>query len=247
MINTKCKECMFAHSNDKNNSNPICSKNIIEQIKNLKKITQEDGFNIIENYACRYGFSKDIYEKHKDNWDPQDFENRLQENSKIRYYLLLDCYDSDLNFNDIIQKIPQLNIPPKSVSFMFRSLNFRPFIQEHQDFLLSNYKDIRWKAHNFLEEMPLEGGIDHILSTNAKNNNTSIFLVYNAKDIQFLDNDIRTINDNMILYQSPTIAVIDRNNTLYRLAMSFENYKLAKTLGPELIPVLTQESGIVYY
>jgi len=247
MINTKCKECMFAHSNDKNNSNPICSKNIIEQIKNLKKITQEDGFNIIENYACRYGFSKDIYEKHKDNWDPQDFENRLQENSKIRYYLLLDCYDPDLNFNDIIQKIPQLNIPPKSVSFMFRSLNFRPFIQEHQDFLLSNYKDIRWKAHNFLEEMPLEGGIDHILSTNAKNNNTSIFLVYNAKDIQFLDNDIRTINDNMILYQSPTIAVIDRNNSLYRLAMSFENYKLAKTLGPELIPVLIQESGIVYY
>jgi hypothetical protein len=238
---------MFAHSNDKNNSNPICSKNIIEQIKNLKKITQEDGFNIIENYACRYGFSKDIYEKHKDNWDPQDFENRLQENSKIRYYLLLDCYDPDLNFNDIIQKIPQLNIPPKSVSFMFRSLNFRPFIQEHQDFLLSNYKDIRWKAHNFLEEMPLEGGIDHILSTNAKNNNTSIFLVYNAKDIQFLDNDIRTINDNMILYQSPTIAVIDRNNSLYRLAMSFENYKLAKTLGPELIPVLIQESGIVYY
>jgi hypothetical protein len=238
---------MFAYSDDKQNSNPICSKNIIEQIKNLKKITQEDGFNIIENYACRYGFSKDIYEKHKDTWDPQDFENRLQENSKIRYYLLLDCYDPDLNFNEIIHKIPQLSMPPKSVSFMFRSLNFRPFIQDHQDFLLSNYKDIRWKAHNFLEEMSLEGGIDHILSTNSKNNNTSIFLVYNAKDIQFLDNDIRTINDNMILYQSPMIAIIDRNKTLYRLAMSFENYKLAKTLGPELIPVLTQESGIVYY
>jgi|688.fasta_scaffold00202_59 hypothetical protein len=247
MINTKCKECMFSHSDGEKNDNPICSKNIIEQIKDIKNIKQEDGFNIIENYACRYGFSKQIYEQHKEQWDPQDFENRMLENSRIRYYLLLDCYDPDLDFNHILQQIPKLNMPPKSVSFMFRSLNFRPFVQEHQDFLLSNYKNIRWKAHNFLEEMSLEEGIDHILSTNAKNNDTSIFLVYNAKDLQFLDRDVNTINKNMILYQSPMIAIIDRNNTLYRLAMSFDNYKVAKTLGPNLIPVLTQESNIVYY
>lgn len=247
MINTKCKECMFAYSAEEKSDGPICSKNIIEQIKNSKNVIQEDGFNIIENYACRYGFSKEIYEQHKDKWEPQDFENRMIENSKIRYYLLLDCYDSDLNLKDIIEKIPQLKIPPKSVSFMFRSLDFRPFNQEHQDFLLSNYKDIRWKAHNFLEDTTLESGIDHILSTNAKNNNTSVFLVYNAKDLQSLDRDVHTINENIILYQSPMIAIIDRNNTLYRLAMSFENYKVAKTLGANLIPVLTQESSIVYY
>jgi hypothetical protein len=238
---------MFSYSDGEKSDTPICSKNIIEQIKHIKDIKQEDGFNIIENYACRYGFSKQIYEQHKDKWNPEDFENRMIENSRIRYYLLLDCYDSNLNLKDIIQQIPQLSIPPKSVSFMFRSLNFRPFGQEHQDFLLSNYNDIRWKAHNFLEEMSLEGGIDHILSTNAKNNNTSIFLVYNARDLQFLDRDIQTINDHMILYQSPMIAIIDRNNTLYRLAMSFENYKVAKTLGPNLIPVLTQENNIVHY
>jgi hypothetical protein len=238
---------MFAYSSGEQSDSPICSKNIIEQIKDTKNIKQEDGFNIIENYACRYGFSKHIYEQNKDQWDPQDFENRMTENSRIRYYLLLDCYDSDLDLKDIIQQIPQLSIPPKSVSFMFRSFAFRPFDQEYQDYLLSNYKDIRWKAHNFLEEIPLEDSIDHILSTNAKNNNTSIFLVYNAKDLQFIDRDIQKINDNMILYQSPMIAIIDRNNTLYRLAMSFENYKVAKTLGPNLIPVLTQESGITYY
>jgi len=247
MINTKCKECMFSYSDGEQSDSSICSKNIIEQIKDIKNITQEDGFNIIENYACRYGFSKQIYEQYKDQWDPQDFENRMLENRRIKYYLLLDCYDPDLDLQDIIQQIPQLNIPPKSVSFMFRSLSFRPFGKEHQDFLLSNYKDIRWKAHNFLEEIPLEDGIDHILSTNAKNNDTSIFLVYNAKDLQFLDRDIQTINNNMILYQSPTIAIVDHNNTLYRLAMSFENYKVAKTLGPNLIPVLTQENNITRY
>jgi hypothetical protein len=238
---------MFAYSSGEQSDSPICSKNIIEQIKDIKNIKQEDGFNIIENYACRYGFSKQIYEQNKDQWDPQDFENRMMDNSRIRYYLLLDCHDPDLNLQDVIQSISQLDMPPKSVSFMFRNLNFRPFGQEHQDYLLSNYKDIRWKAHNFLEEISLEGGIDHILSTNAKNNNTSIFLVYNAKDLQSLDRDIQTINDNMILYQSPMIAIIDRNNTLYRLAMSFENYKVAKTLGPNLIPVLTQENSIAYY
>jgi hypothetical protein len=238
---------MFSYSDGEQGNSPVCSKNIIEQIKDNKKITQEDGFNIIENYACRYGFSKEIYEQYKDQWDPQDFENRMLQNSRIKYYLLLDCYDPDLDLTDVIQQIPQLNIPPKSVSFMFRSLNFRPFSKEHQDFLLSNYKDIRWKAHNFLEEISLEGGIDHILSTNAKNNNTSIFLVYNAKDLQFLDRDIQTINENMILYQSPMIAILDRNNTLYRLAMSFENYKVAKTLGPNLISVLAQEKDIIQY
>lgn len=247
MINTKCKECMFAYVSVEQTNSPTCSKNIIEQIKTTKNILQEDGFNIIENYACRYGFSKQIYEQYKDQWDPQDFENRLLANSRIRYYLLLDCYDTDLNFDNIIRDIPNLNIPPSSVSFMFRNLNFRPFDQKHQDFLLSNYQSIKWKAHNFLEEMALEAGIDHILSTNAKSNNTSVFLVYNAKDLQLLNTDINAINNNMILYQIPMIAMIDRNNTLYRLAMSFDNYKVAKTLGENLIPVLTQESSILYY
>lgn len=245
MINTKCRECMFA-STDATQS---CQKNIISKIKSIKTITKDnDNFNVIENYACRYGFSKQIYEQYKNQWDPNDFEYRLQENSKIRYYLLLDCYETDLDFDHIIRSIPSLSIEPKAVSFMFRNLEYRPFNIEYQNFILEHYKDIYWKAHNFLEDMSLEHSIDHILSTNLKNNNTSIFLVYNAKDLASLDSDVQTINNNIVLYQYPMIAMIDNNNeSLYRLAMSFENYKVAKSLGPSLIPVLTQETSIIHY
>lgn len=247
MINTKCKECMFSKPNDQGAD--TCAKNIINKIQSIKTITQDsDGYNIIENYACRYGFSKQIYTEHLDKWDPVDFEKRLLANSQIRYYLLLDCYDDTTDMDTIIQTIPKLSIPPKAVSFMFRSLSYRPFNNTYQDFLLANYQDIYWKAHNFLEELSLEQSIDHILSTNLKNNNTAIFLVYNARDLGSLDKDVATINDNMILYQLPMIAMIDHNNnSLYRLAMSFDNYKVAKTLGDSLIPVLTQESDIIHY
>lgn len=245
MINTKCKECMFADTNNETS----CAKNIISKIESIKTITKDsDNFNIIENYACRYGFSKQIYDQYKNRWDPNDFESRLLDNSKVRYYLLLDCNEEDLNFDSIVKHIPGLSIQPKAISFMFRNINYRPFNMEYQNFLLENYKDIHWKAHNFLENMSLEYSIDHILSTNAKNNNTSIFLVYNAKDLMSLDNDIQTINNNIVLYQYPMIAMIDNNNnSLYRLAMSFENYKVAKSLGANLIPVLTQETSIIHY
>lgn len=247
MINTKCKECMFARPNTQPDS-ITCDKNIIEKIQSIKTIIQDsDNYNVIENYACRYGFSKQIYTEHRDKWDPVDFEQRLLANSHINYYLLLDCYDDVPDLDTIIQAIPRLSIAPKAVSFMFRKLNYRPFNNTHQDFLLSNYQNIYWKAHNFLEELSLEQSIDHILSTNARNNNTVIFLVYNSKDLESLNQDITTINNHMILYQSPMIAMIDDNNSLYRLAMSFDNYKVAKSLGENLIPILTQENNIIHY
>lgn len=249
MINTKCQECMFSKPNDCSDGK-TCSKNIIEQITNIKNIVQDNNkFNIIENYACRYGFSKQVYEQHKDKWDPKDFEFRLSENSKIRLYLLLDCYnDNKYSFDSILQSIPQLSIVPKAVSFMFRNIEYRPFNNtSHNDFLASNYSNIQWKIHNFVEHTELEYGIDHILATNARNNDTVIFLVYNSEDLGSLNNDLQTINQHMILYQSPMIAMIDNNKSLYRLAMSFENYKVAKSLGENLIPVLTQESNIIYY
>jgi hypothetical protein len=246
MINTKCGECMFASSNH-NNETSACSRNIIEQIKNIKNITQDgDGFNVIENYACRYGFSKQVYEQNKELLS-DGFEARLTENSKIRYYLLLDCCDSTIDFDAVLDTIKSLDIPPKAISFMFRDLDYRPFGNNHQDFLLSNYKDTHWKVHNFVENIELEKGIDHILSTNAKNNNTSIFLVYNAKDLGSLSIDITAINNHIVLYQSPMIAMIDKNNSLYRLAMSFENYKVAKSLSDQLIKVLCQETNIIHY
>jgi len=110
MINTKCQQCMFSAPADTSNS---CSKNIIEQIQSIKTITQDsDNYNIIENYACRYGFSKHIYEQNKDTWDSEYFNKRLSENSQIRYYLLIDCVDPIVNFSTVIETIPNMQLQP---------------------------------------------------------------------------------------------------------------------------------------
>lgn len=247
MINTKCSECMFAHSVTEDTTNLGCSKKIIHHIQNIKNITQDsNGFNVIENYACRFGFSKQIYEANQDQLSAIDFEARLLENSTIRYYLLLDCIEN-INFDHIINILPNLPVSPKAVSFMFRSLSYRPFNNQHQKYLVSNYKNISWKAHNFIEDTDLEFAIDHILSTNAKLNQTSYFLVYNASNIDRIQNDVAILHEKLILHQEPMIAAIDQNHTLYRLAMSFENYKVAKNLGSNLIDILVQEQNILYY
>jgi len=247
MINTKCQECMFAYPVS-DSAGSGCSKQIIEKIKNEKNITLDsDNFNIIESYACRFGFSKTVYEANKEQLESIDFDNRLAENSKIRYYLLLDCVDDTFDIEKSIQSLTNLNIPPKAVSFMFRSLSFRPFNSNHTELFNKYGSDIVYKAHNFVDNMDLEPAIDHILSTNSKNNDTALFLVYNCTSLDGLSKDIEAINNNVVLYQKPMIAMVDSQHTIYRLAMTFDNYKVAKQIGGDLISVLTQETNIIYY
>lgn len=247
MINTKCSECMF--SNEIKDSKPItgCTKNIINKLIGIKNIVQENNYNVIEEYACRYGFSKKIYEEHKDKFEGDTLNSMIQTNSRIRYYLLLDCEDG-IDFDQALLKLSSLSHKPSAVSFMFRSLSFRPFLADkHTGVCNSLFSDIKWKAHNFLHNIDLNDAINNILATNAQANHTSHFLVYNAKDLNLLDKDLNTINDNIILYQKPMVAMIEKNTSLHKFCISFQNYIVAKNISFNLLEAIKNEPSVLYY
>jgi len=248
MINTKCCECMFASpSTDKSLG---CSKDIINKIVNIKKISKDENqFNIIENYACRYGFSQKIYDQYKDKFTDITLDQMIQNNSSIKYYLLLDCSDTNIDFDNIINKLSTVDILPVSVSFMFRTTSFRPFLPDKHNNICNNiFKNIKWKAHNFLYNISLNDAISNILSTNSKQNNSSYFLVYDGNRIDQLNSDTITINNNIILYQNPTIAMVDNKDTLYKFFMSFDNYTVAKEISHNLLDsIKNEQDNIIYY
>jgi hypothetical protein len=243
---------MFANPIINNDPLTGCSKNIISKIQNIKKIFQEtdSAFNVIENYACRHGFSKKIYDEHKDKFEGDSLDKMIHTNSRFKYYLLVDCSDDSIDFDHIISVISELDIKPSALSFIFRSVSFRPFLPEkHNDICNKLFDGIRWKAHNFLYNISLSSSIDHILSTNSAMNETSHFLVYDSNRINTLNNDIINANDNITLYQKPMVVMTETKNSLHKFCMSFDNHAIAKQISSNLLDIYKDidEADIIYF
>jgi len=242
MLNTKCERCLFANPISDTSSDQ-CSQNIIDQIRSYKTITQENDFNIIQEYACRYGFAKDVYEQNKENLKDVNLLEQINKNTQIKYYLLLDI-DKECETDSLIDKLNNLDVKPQFVSVMFREPKVRRFIEKDKEAFVAKSL-IPWKCHNFIESNGLQQSIDHILSTNMQNSKSLHFLVYNSLDLDQLQKDVLAINNNLILYQKPNIAMMKNLNTLYGLFMSFENYKVAKSFGDDILEILRKESEIL--
>lgn len=245
MINTKCSQCLFASNTSVINDR--CSKNIIPKIQDIKTITfDDDNFAIIENYACKFGFSKEVYESNQHLFDEDKFQELMTKNSTIKLYLILDIHDID-NISHISDQLNQLPIKPQYISLLLRDPTSQKFTEDTANVLNDKLKGCMWKAHSFLENISLIDSIDHILATNIRANNTTHFLVYDSDDIGSLSKSINYINDIIMLYQKPHIAILNNKTTLYGLAISFENYKVAKSLQDNFFHAITQESSLLFY
>ena len=244
MLNTKCEKCLFAQPID-NSESIKCSQGIIEKIQNFKTIIQENNFNTIQDYACRFGFAKEVYESHKEDLKDIDLLEQIKKNAQIKYYLILDI-QQQCDMSNIIEKLNSLDNKPRFVSLMFRSPDSRKFTQQDRELLVSKSK-IQWKCHNFVSYLDMQESIDHILSTNMEISKSSHVLVYNSLDLDNLAFDISMINDNLILYQKSHIAMIKNLNSLYGLFMSLENYKVAKSLNHDILQTLKAESEVLQF
>jgi len=244
MLNTKCEKCLFANPVS-DTSLSQCSQNIIDQIKSHKTILQEDNFNVIQEYACRYGFAKEVYDQNKENLKDINLLDHINQNAQIKYYLLLDI-QPETNISDVMDTINNIACPPQFISLMFRSPDIRKFSKEDQS-ILNNKSQIEWKCHNFTHYLDLQEGIDHILSTNMGNSKSSHFLVYSPSEMDTLSEDIIKINETIVLYQKPQIAMLKNKNSLYGLFISFENYKVAKSFGKDILETLKDESEVLEF
>jgi hypothetical protein len=143
-INTSCETCCFAKTSDDNNH---CLFNIINSIKDLKKIDIVDKYYYIHDYQCKYGFSKKIFDQNKDVLsDTSKLIDHIKIKNLIKYYLVIDCpYNIDYT---TISKINNLTIPPSYISFLSHqeiSPDMVRTLEKHMK------EGIVWKVHGYID------------------------------------------------------------------------------------------------
>jgi hypothetical protein len=219
-----------------------CQRDIIKKIIDHKDITLDSSnYNTIHNYACRFGFSKEIYEKHKEEFDKIDLLSKIDNNAKLPIYLIMDCVPEGPDVGLIIDHLSQSNFHPKFMSMLFRNKSNQT-IDTIYDNISSKIPNTTWKIHNFLEDMSLNDSIDHVLSTNLSKSQCSYLLVYKSSDYEHLNTDLLNINESVVLHQMPHIAMVKNLDNLYGLTISVQNYIVAKSINNNLLDAIRTES-----
>ena len=247
MVNTNCSQCMFANKVVEDIKISGCQRDIIKKIIDHKDVTLDsNNYNIIHNYACRFGFSKEVYEKHQTEFNKINLLSKIENNAKLPIYLIIDFLPDGPGIDLIIDHLSQSNFHPKFISMLFRDKS-NQFIDTIHDNISSKIPNTTWKIHNFLEHMSLNDGIDHVLSTNLSKSQSSYLLVYKSSDYEHLNTDLLKINESIVLHQMPHIAMIKNLDSLYGLTISIQNYTVAKSINNNLLDAIRTESDTLLH
>lgn len=223
-IGTNCKKCLFGHSVSEHSQ---CDLGIIDIIKDEKKIETKEEYNYIHEYMCRFAFDKEIYDANRSELEKIDMVKLLQERGEIKYYLIIDL-DTNDDIEKICEKINNLTIKPKFVSFMiFNYEQTQKLIQVTTDNL---DKKIQWKAHNFVEQEELSVKISSVLDTNKRANNSHYLYIIKGSDIDQLENYTMRINTIITIEQKPFHVIMKEKDSAYGLFTSFNHYMILKPL-----------------
>jgi hypothetical protein len=236
ITNTTCKKCLFSN---KASSDTPCEHNIIEHIKEQKKISIVDDFYVIEEYMCRMGFNKDVFEKNKDNISIDTIKQEIVNRACIEYYMVMDITTlSPDEVSKLCDTLIGLSIKPKFISFLlFPNDNNKEKILTLKKHIDDNFM---WKAHSFINEMSFDDALNVALDTNVGKNNTSFLLIYNNKNIAELDTDINELNSHIIISQKPFhYAKKNKTEGLDGLFMTFSNYNICRSIDKNIEQALS--------
>lgn len=236
ITNTNCKRCLFSN---KASSDSPCKHNIIEYIKEHKKTSIVDDFYIIEEYMCKMGFDKDVFEKNKNDVSIDIIKQEIINKACIGYYLVIDITTLDPSgVSSLCDTLIGLSIKPKFVSFLL----FPDDSNKEKILALKNHigDHFMWKAHSFISEISFDDALNVALDTNVGKNNTSFLLIYNAKDIAELDENINELNSYIIISQKPFHYAKKREaDGLGGLFMTFSNYNICRSIDKNIEQALS--------
>lgn len=222
MIKTNCLKCYFA---DKAGSQQPCVFHIPEAIKDVKTLDIVDDFFSINDYACRYGVSRETVEQKilKDNPDINIIEYAKHQ-ARIKYILYIKV--NKHNFIEVCDNIKSLSIAPQLVHICFDiNYDFKDIPKlAQQQFTDCSFK---WKLHKFVEDE-----VDYKQFHTSVSTNNELLTI---KNIWILNEDmltecaqndyINTINYIMNVEQ-PKLAILKHSKAkeyLYGLFMTTEN------------------------
>jgi hypothetical protein len=230
--NTNCSKCLFA--NKASSDNP-CEHGMIDHLKGIKRMKIVDDFYVIEEYACKMGFSKEVYEANKDSVTIEEIKREVVARSYVKYYLMLNLTDSNIEqITEMCDKIKAMDIKPSFVSFMiFPSSNNKEKIDTLKQVIGGAFD---WKAHNFIESISIDDAIHMTLDTNFKKYDSNFILLYDINSINEINEDMNELNSDIIIDQK--IHHYGRKNGtsgLQGLFLHFDNYQMLRSIDKDIM------------
>lgn len=221
MINTSCKTCIFANTQDTD-----CLFNIPLIIKDTKNIIKKDNYNYIENYSCRYCLSQEIYNNNIE-FQNTNIAQYVVEKAKIKYYLVINLANHLDKLAKVCALINGLDIKPQYISFINTTQGIVKNIADEIDSYMTN--NIPWKLHNFIYDMSLQECMTIAMDTNLPLTDAKIFVVYDPNisslDSTILNDRINFIQFESIVKQTAFHAVVQNFENIDGLALPFNAYK----------------------
>jgi hypothetical protein len=220
-MKTLCSKCIFADNFD---SSEPCAMNIIERIRGKYSIeTDGDGFNIINDYRCLYGFDLVTYDKHKEQIGGLDkLTAEIYKRCEVPYYMVL--FATEASLDHLLINIKNLSIKPKYLSIILFSNNNTSLIIGKLKAELTDFCE--WKLHNFLDEEPKEKALNIVFDTNKNKNNSEYAWIIDSEMVQDLDKQIADINEIMTITKPKAHMLCRTKNFLLDgLFISFDNLR----------------------
>jgi hypothetical protein len=219
-MKTLCKKCLFA---DLANSSEPCAMNVVDHIDKSYSISVDDeGFNVINDYRCLYGFDLSTYDKNKENIGSiSTLTEEIYKRCEIPYYMAV--FVTEERIDSLLDQLSILSVKPKYLSLiLFGNNNTTSIIS-----LLKNRLSgiCEWKLHNFLQNEPKEKALNVIFDTNKRKNNSQYTWILDRSDYQDIDKQISDIN-HIISMKKPKTHMFCKTPhfSLDGLFISFDNF-----------------------
>lgn len=248
MINTNCKECMFA---DIVSSTKPCKFDIIESIKDIKNIKEQNEYYVIENYQCRYCFSKKIKEKNEETLKNIDIVNEIKSRNLIQYTMVVDSRINN-NYESIVSEINKLTIKPKYLLFLSHSTTSKEIKK-----IESNISEkIKWKVQNFFQnDIDRNSAIRIAADTNKDIEKIPFFWIVNPDHLPYLNDSKSTEKINYIVNVEQPVCNFIRSkeyleNNFHNIFMSYQTYNhIVKNINSSLEDGINslENTTVVYY
>lgn len=246
-MNTSCKNCIF-----ENMDNKECFFDLIDLIKDHKKISKIDNSNYIENYGCRYCMSRDTYDEIKLNEEYKNIDiiDMIVSKARIQYYLVVNLKNHVDQIEKICEIITNVDNKPEFISFINYNQDIGKDLSKKIDSLLLD-KNIRWKLHNMLVDLSLQESMTIAMDTNIARTGLGVFYVYDPNisglDQNTLNQRINFIHTTTIIRQKPCHVFLSNFDNIDGLSMSFHGFKfLILNICRDVLKAIQNEKDMIY-
>lgn len=177
---TKCNKCKFKKVDD-NNIQIDCFADVKTRIiEHYPSVYSEDSFELVDNSWVINDFLCPIARPGQLSDNIEDVNEAYQQN-KIRLYLI---YFMDDNIDQLEKNL--ITLKESFVKPCYISIILKPHLSQLSNTivkLLQKHHICPWKVHSFVEEVNYCDYVDTVLSTNAKNNNTLCYSIWDNSPI----------------------------------------------------------------